>query len=540
MSSYLHTKEDSQVSYETIPERLRKRAEKYPDRVTIVCYDAEFKRHQITMKEMYDGAVKFAKALMKLGIKKRDKIALCVPNCVEWMSYDIGIMMTGAYSMRLMFGLADLKSIIKGCSAVVFGSKSIWDNFLSIAQISDNGKVSCEACPDLKFAIDVSNTHRPANALSAAKLMAEISDDDEVEFPYIDPEDIASINQTSGSTGVPKGICHSHFECLNLPDSDFNESFRFITFSGRPMGYIGGYPLTAVTRGTLHVSGDVEMLNDPKNLDFVIKIWQSEECNMVGVAPQDVKRLSDRDFSVPMLMSSGDMVTRDTIENALKLTGYFIVVYGSTESFTVSYKVYTPENISEHQQGLLGRPVAGTEIKIVDEEKRVVDIGKTGYLYFRSKWIAKTHLDGTSCLENGWYPTSDVCYLTEDGDLIMVGRSTDFIKKCTVKLSIKLIEDYIGRHPSVDAVVVVPIPDQAVGERVCACVTLRPNHEFNEEELKKFCTETMPHPDDFDCVSMHPDYILYFPSFPFLPSGKFDRKTIASLALKKIKKCSNK
>ncbi|CAI9726599.1 acyl-CoA synthetase [Octopus vulgaris] len=257
---------------------------------------------------------------------------------------------------------------------------------------------------------------------------------------------------------------------------------------------------------------------------------------MVGVAPQDVKRLSDRDFRVPTLLSSGDMITRDTIENALKVADSFLVVYGSTESFTVSYKVFTLENISEHQQGMLGRPVAGTEIKIVDEEKRVVDIGKTGYLYFRSKHIVKTHLDGTSCLENGWYPTSDVCYLTEDGDLIMVGRSTDFIKKCTVKLSIKLIEDYIGRHPSVDAVVVVPIPDQAVGERVCACVTLRPDHEFNEVELKKFCTETMPHPDVFDCVSMHPDYILYFPSFPLLASGKFDKKTIASLALKKISK----
>ncbi|CAI9726597.1 acyl-CoA synthetase [Octopus vulgaris] len=484
---------------------------------------------------MCDGAVKFAKALMKLGIEKGDKIAFCVPNCVEWMSYDIGIMMTGAYSMRLMFGLADMKSIIKGCSAVVFGSKSIWDSFLSIAQISDNGKVSCVECPDLKFAIDVSNTHRPANALSAAKLMAEISDDDEVEFPYIDPEDIATIMQTSGSTGVPKGICHSHFNYLNFAASDFNESYQFTIFSGRPMGYIGGYPSTVLTRGSLHITGDVEMLNDPKNLDFVIKIWQSEECNMVGVAPQDVKRLSDRDFRLNMLMSGGDMITRDIIENALKVADSFFVGYGSTESIFVSYKMFTPENISEHQQGMIGRPVGGTEIKIVDEEKRVVDIGKTGYLYFRSKYIAKTYLDGTSCLENGWYPTSDICYLTEDGDLIMVGRSTDFIKKCTVKLSIKLIEDYIGRHPSVDAVVVVPIPDQAVGERVCACVTLLPNHEFNEEELKKFCTETMPDPDNFDCVSMHPDYILYFPSFPLLASGKFDRKTIASLALKKIK-----
>ncbi|XP_014777836.1 medium-chain acyl-CoA ligase ACSF2, mitochondrial isoform X1 [Octopus bimaculoides] len=535
MSSYLHTKENSQISYETIPERLRKRAEEYPGRVTIVCYDAEFQRHQITMKEMYDGAVKFAKALMKLGVEKGDTIAFCVPNCVEWMSYDIGIMMTGAYSMRLIFGLADIKSIIKGCSAVVFGSKSIWDSFLSIAQINDDGKVSSEACPDLRFAINVSNTHGPANALSAAKLIAEISDDDAVEFPYIDSEDIASINQTSGSTGVPKRICHSHFDCLNNKDSDFKDT-SLIIFSSRPMGYSGGYPMTVLTRRSLHVSGDVEMLNDPKNLNFVIDIWQREKCNMVGVAPQDLKRLSDCDFRVNMIMSGGDMITRDTIEDALKVADCFLICYGSTECFFMTNRIFTLKNISEHRQGMLGRPVEGTEIKIVDEEKRVVDIGKTGYLYFRSKWVTKTHLDGTSCLENGWYPTSDICYLTEDGDLIMVGRSTDFIKKSTVKLSIKLIEEYVGRHPSVDAVVVVPIPDEAVGERVCVCVTLRLNHKFNEEELKKFCTETMPHPDNFGCVSMHPDYILCFPSFPHLASGKLDKKTITSLAMKKITK----
>ncbi|CAI9726603.1 acyl-CoA synthetase [Octopus vulgaris] len=463
MASYIHTVGVAENSYDTIPERLRIWAEKYPDKTAVVSYDAEYKRHQITLKEMHDGAVKFAKALMKLGIKKGDKIAFCVPNCVEWMSYDIGIMMTGAYSMRLMFGLADIKSVIEGCSAVVFGSKSIWDSFLSIAQINNNGKVSCEACPDLRFAIDVSNSHRPANALSAAKLMAEVSDDDEVEFPYIDPEDIAAINQTSGTTGVPKRICHSHFNFINLPDkfvSGTSISTFDVLFSSRPMGYIGGYPLLLLTKGAKHVTGDVEMLNDTKNFDFVVNLWQQEKCTIVGVAPQDLKRLGNRGFRVKTVLSGGDMLTHDAIEYSFKIADEFGIIYGATEALIISSRFFTPENMSQHRQGMLGRPLEGTEIKIVDEEKRVVDIGKTGYLYFRSKWTTKTFLDGTSCLEKGWYSTSDIGYLTKDGDIIMIGRSTDFIKKCTVKLSIKLIEDYVGRQPNVDAVVVVPIPDE--------------------------------------------------------------------------------
>ncbi|GAB1606486.1 acyl-CoA synthetase family member 2, mitochondrial-like isoform X2 [Argonauta hians] len=536
MASYLHTVGTCKNKYATIPERLWSIAEKYPDKISMIVYDADFKRHEITRKDMYNGAVKFAKVLIKLGIRKGDTVALCAPNCIEWMSYDVGIMMAGAYSMRLMFGLSDMKSILKGCHAVVFGFKSIWESFSSIAKITDGGMVSSEACPDLKFAINVSNKYTPDNALSAVKLMADISDDDKTEFPYIDPEDIAAINQTSGTTGVPKRICHSHFDYLNIPDSEIIDDNKIdILFNNRPMGYIGGYPIAVLTKGSTHLSGDVEMLTDPKNFDFVINMWQKEKCSIVSLAPQDLKRVGDQGFRIPMIVSGGDMITREAIEESFKFTDCFAVAYGSTEALFISIKLFTPDNISGHRQGTLGMPIGGTEIKIVDSDKKVVDIGKPGQLYFRAQWNTKRYFDGSSCLDNGWYPTSDICYLTEDGEIIMVGRSTDFIKKCTVKLSIKLIEDYVGRHPSTEAVVVVPIPDEEVGERVCVCVTIRPNHEFNEDELKKFCKETMPAPDNFDCVSMHPDYFLHFPVFPLLASGKCDKKKIANIALERVK-----
>ncbi|GAB1606483.1 hypothetical protein Ahia01_000930900 [Argonauta hians] len=536
MTSYIHTVQTCKNTFETIPERLRNRAGQYPDKTAVIVYDADFKRHEITLKDMYNGAVKFAKVLIKLGIRKGDTVALCAPNCIEWMSYDIGIMMAGAYSMRLMFGLSDMKSILKGCHAVVFGFKSIWESFSSIAQITDGGMVSSEACPDLKFAINVSNRYTPDNALSAAKLMADISDDDNTEFPYIDPEDIASINQTSGTTGVPKRICHSHFEYLNSPLSEINERTQAdIIFNNRPMGYLGGSPMAVLIRGSIHISGDVEMLTDPKNLDFVVNLWQKEKCTGVSLAPQDLKRIGERQYRIRYVSSSGDLITREEIQEAFKFAHALVIVYASTETMGTSMKIFTPDNISEHKQGTLGVPLPGTELKIVDSNKNVVEIGKPGQLYIRSQSTTKTFLDGTSCLENGWYPTSDICYLTEDNEIILIGRSTDFIKKCTVKLSIKLIEDYVGRHPSTEAVVVVPIPDEEVGERVCVCVTIRPNHEFNEEELKKFCKETMPAPDNFDCVSMHPDYILHFPVFPLLASGKCDKKKIANIALEKVK-----
>ncbi|XP_014779992.1 putative acyl-CoA synthetase YngI [Octopus bimaculoides] len=543
MTSYLHRPGKVSFMYQTIPQRVNQLAQNDPDKPAIVVYKNKEDRQQITRKQIYDGAVKFAKALINLGIQKGELVAYSVSNCVEWLIYEIGIIMTGAISVKVMLGLADFKTVLYGCSLVVFDSKYIWENFLKIADISDNGKVSSEIYPNLRLAIAVSEAERPENALFAAKLMEDVSSKTDVILPSISPDDTALISQSSGSTGAPKRICHSHFNWINgfytfYTDAGVNEKDK--AYCSRPMGYVVGYPSMFLSIGCTHVTGDVTMLNNNENIDFIMNLWKTEKCDVIWVVPQRLKYIKESSFRVKRIISGGDLIARDWIENSFRLADKFSLGYGSTETVISAQRLFSKENMDQHVKGMLGRPLPGSEVKILDQNKNVVPIGSIGSLYIRSCWTQKIFQDGTHCLEEGWIPTSDICKLTPEGDLIMIGRSVDFIKKSTVKLSIKTIEEYVGRHPSVAEVIVVPIPDESFGECICACVTILPGHKFNREDLTKFCTETMPHPSNFDHVTIIPDYFLHFTSFPKLPSEKFNKQSIKRSAIEMVKESYGK
>lgn len=494
-------------------------------------------------KQVYDNAVKFAKALIDLGIQKGELVAYSVSNCVEWLIYEIGIIMTGAISVKILLGLADFKTVLNGCSLVVFDSKYIWENFLKIADLSDNGKVSSEIYPSLRLAIAVSEAERPEKVLSAAKLIEDISSKSDIILPSLSPDDTALISQTSGSTGVPKRICHSHFNWINgfytfYTDIGVNENDK--AYCSRPMGYVIGYPSMFLSIGCTHVTGDVKLLNNNENIDSIMNLWKTEKCNVIWVVPQRLKYIKESDFRVKRIISGGDLIARDWIENSFRLADKFSIAYGSTETVIIAHRLFSKEDIDQHVQGMIGRPLPNLEAKILDKHKEVVPIGSTGSLYVRSCWMQRMFQDGSSCLEEGWIPILDICKLTPGGDLIIIGRSVDFIKKSTVKLSINVIEEYVNRHPSVEDVVVVPIPDESFGECICACVTILPGHKFCREDLRTFCTETMPHPSNFDHVTIVPDYYLHFDSFPRLPSEKFNKVSVKNLAIEMVKELYRK
>ncbi|GAB1606488.1 acyl-CoA synthetase family member 2, mitochondrial-like [Argonauta hians] len=543
MASYIHRPGNIKFLYQTIPQRLCQLAEEDPNKPAIVFYQSKQDRRQISRKQLYEGSVNFGKALITLGVKKGELVAFCVSSCVEWMIYEAGIMLAGAIPVKLMLGLADFKTVLYGCNVVVFDSKFIWDNFLGVADILDNGRISSEMYPNLKLAIGVSEEDCPENVLSVAKLIKDASNKTDIIFPSISPDDTALIAQTSGSTGIPKRICHSHFNWINGFYSyyvDIGLVKEDIAYCSRPMGYIVGHPTMFLTIGCTHVTGDVKLLNNNQNMDFLMDLWKTEKCNILFLVPQRLKLIKETSLRVKRILCGGDIVLRSGIENSFNLADMFSVVYGSTETLIMAQRLFSKGDIEQHKDGMVGRPLPGLEAKILDENNKIVPIGCDGYLYIRSSWMQQKFQDGRSALEEGWISTSDIYRMTDEGDLIMLGRSSDFIKKGTVKLSVKVIEEYVSRYYSVADVVVVPIPDQFYGECVCACVTLTPGFDFCKDDLVKFCSETMPNPGNFDHVTLIPDYFLHFKSFPTLPSQKFNKVSIKSSAIIMVKELYGK
>lgn len=540
MKSYFHQPGTISYVYETIPERVKKLADEDPDKTAFVIYLSKEERYEITRKELFDRSQKFARALLKAGLKKGDRVAFCVSNCIDWMSFDVGIMLAGGIAVHLLLGASDIKVALAGCSAIILDVKERWNDFMSIAQIHEGGKVTSETCPSMKLAIAVEAGSRPPNALLAPEIMAEI---DTLEagrfsnFPFVNPEDVAFIIQTSGTTGHPKKVQHTHFNAVNC--SGINEDIydsEDVMYNSRPMSYVGGYPFSYVSLGTKVVTGDAVFLNTPQNFDTCVDIWRKERCNVIGVAPHNLKNLHDFGFRVRIVISGGDLLTKDMINHTFVFADNVLVVYASTEAILISHRMFTKSDIDEHIQGMLGRPSPDVEVKIVNDKNEIVELGEMGTVCVRSPWVSKSYDDDrfNDSFQKGWFHTTDVCLMLPEGDLLMKGRTSDFILKGTVNLPIKLIESYVDQHPDVKQVVVVGIPDPSCGEDVCACVQICPNKKFDGDALRIFCENNMPCKNSFDWVTMMPSYFLQFDDFPTTESGKLDKRKIKELATKQV------
>ncbi|CAE1328861.1 unnamed protein product [Acanthosepion pharaonis] len=377
------------------------------DKCTFIILDA--KEHwDDLLKDLYVKSLRFAQVLNKLGINKGDRVAYCVSNCIDWMVYDVGIMMAGAVSVHLLMGSADVKVTLSGCVMVILDSKERWNDFVGVAEILPGGKVSCNECPTLKLAMAVDPECRPDNALLASELMAEIEDAKYVkgpQLPVLDPDDIALVNQTSGTTGTPKKVCHTHFGIVNnLTIYNVISGFHAddVIYNNRPMAYTVGYPLNYIGTGTTTVTGDVRFLNDPANNDFLVGIWKKEGCTLVYMQPQIIKSIRDYGFRTKYLLSTGDTITEQMIRHSFLLTNAFCLIYGSTETLISTHRIFTQENITEHEKGMLGVPLPGMEMKIIDEKEEVVDIDFFSFfLYFF--FFLSSFLSSSPCWAEGWF-----------------------------------------------------------------------------------------------------------------------------------------
>ncbi|CAI9723264.1 acyl-CoA synthetase [Octopus vulgaris] len=527
MKSYSHASSIRQLCYETIPQRLFRYALEDPEKVAFVYYDNKMQRTQITRRELYEGTEAFAKFLVGKGIKKGDRIALCVSNCVEWMTYDSGIMLAGGCSVRLWAGQADFLPMLEDCVAAIFDSDpTFYNKLLKVADISENGKVASETFPNLRLAINVSEIKslRTTNCQN-------------INLPHMEAEDVTIIVKTSGSTGKPKRVTHSSFDIINCASCYCEKAGitqNDAVFNERYFGYGGSYPLSFVATGCKYVSADMCSLNCPKDFQKLKNLLTKESCNISSMIPADLRLCTGDKPILDLVMLAGDIPSYDAMKQGLFWTKTIDNFLTTAETLMIAVRRFSKDNIGEYYPGLIGPLLPNVEAKIVDDHNNIVDIGKDGYLCVRSRWCTKVSADGKPVLDDGWFKTRDICKMTEDKEIIMLGRDVDFILKSARKVPIKFVENHVQRHPDIDGVVVVPVPDEEHEFKVCACVIMKSGKRFDEKSILKFCNEYMPPPSFFDYVTSTPDCFIQFDRFPKLGNGKVDRLSIKDLAINRL------
>ncbi len=475
-----------------VGEVLRMAAYLYPDKL-----GAKDLSRSMTFKEWNERSCRLANALLNLGLKKGDKVAIIAYNCVEWMEIYAACAKSGLIAVPIMFRMppAEYEYILHNSEAKAF----IIQNEFAEGANSIREKLNPELA---KNYIYFGDDNTPENFYSYEELIKNASPE-EPDVKVL-PEDTWVIMYTSGTTGKPKGVVRTHesftaFYLINIAEFGFNRDD--IGLLVMPMCHINSIFYSFVFTYTY---GSVCIYNrksfDPEEL---LKVISEERITFTSLVPthyimilslpEEVRKKYDVSCIRKLLCSSAP-ARRDT---KLGILEYFknselFEAYGSTEAGLVT--LLRPEDQLK-KIGSIGREVIGTDrIKLLDENGNEVPQGEVGELYSRGPMLFKEYWkmpDKTKeAFKGEWFSAGDMAYKDEDGYYVLVDRKKNMIITGGENVYPSEVEKVVGEHPAVKDVAVIGVPDEKWGEAVTAIVVLNEGYEPSEElaqEIRQFC-----------------------------------------------------
>lgn len=362
--------------------------------------------------------------------------------------------------------------------------------------------------------------------------------DGETDFvaPFVDPDEIAVLLFTSGTTGEPKAavLRHRHLASYIITTVDYmsadEDDAQLVSvpsyhvagisavlsclYSGRRIMYLPAFEpeawLDAVSRERV-----TQAMVVPTMLGRVLNLMEEK---------------GDTLPSLRHLSYGGGRMPRDLIERTMKLLPNvnYVNAYGLTEtSSTIS--VLTPDDHREaitssdaevrKRLGSVGRPLPTVELEIRSPDGAVVPAGERGEIYVRGEQVAGEYLGKSLLTDDGWFPTNDAGYLDDAGFLYLDGRLDDVIVRGAENLSPGEIEDVLAEHPAVAEAAVVGVPDSEWGEAVAASVVLESGAHTTEKELQDWVRERLR-------STKTPVLIRFRDELPYNETGKLLRRVL--------------
>ena len=342
------------------------------------------------------------------------------------------------------------------------------------------------------------------------------------------PADVAVVLHTSGSSGTPKGVLHTH---------------RVLASKARTMvgvHRLGADDVVLMPAPLAHVSGLLNGILVPgagrfrsvlmarwNPVDALRTIEEEQVSFMVGPPTFFLGLEAARGFtpekvrSLRLVSAGGAGVTPAFVERTARLFGAVVKrSYGSTEAPTVTTS--TTDDDGHAMATTDGRPVGAMEVRTVDPVTgTVVDAGTPGEIQVRGPELFAGYTDPfrtVEVMDGDWFRTGDLGVLDDRGRLTVVGRLADVIIRGGENISAAEVETHLEAHPAVAHAVAVPEPDDRLGERVCAFVTLAPDAAgFDLEDCRAWFSERGV------ARFRTPERVVVLADLPVLASGKADR-----------------
>ncbi len=449
-------------------------------------------RREITWGVFNEKANRFANMLLGRGIKKGDKVAILMYNCLEWLPIYFGVLKSGAIAVPFNFRYdadeilycAELAEV----DMVVFGPAFI-------------GRIEtiCDKLSKGRLLIYVGDSC-PSFAESYHELVADCSS--QAPGVELSEEDYGAIYFSSGTTGFPKAILHKHKSLTQAAEMEqkHHRTGREDTFLCIPPLYHTGAKFHWM--GSLAAGSRAVLLKGTKP-ETILSAVSREHCTIVWLLvpwAQDILdaldrgdlKLEDYDLGGWRLMHIGAQPVPPSLIKRWK--GYFPkhdydTNYGLSESTGPGCVHLGLENI--HKVGAIGVPGYRWACKIVDEAGKETAQGEVGELCVKGPGVMTCYYNNEEAtaeiLKDGWLYTGDMAVQDEDGFYFLVDRKKDVIVSGGENIYPVQIEDFLRRCDKIKDAAVIGLPDRRLGEKTAAIIEVKEGTECSREEIEEFC-----------------------------------------------------
>jgi acyl-CoA synthetase (AMP-forming)/AMP-acid ligase II len=374
--------------------------------------------------------------------------------------------------------------------------------------------------------------------LTRSELAGRVGDEaaPEADVPFVDPESIAILLFTSGTTGEPKAavLRHRHLASYVITTVEFLAADE----DDAQLVSVPSYHVAGVSAVLSCLYGGRRIVYLPSfDADAWLATVGDESITQAMVVPTMLARvlslMEERDVQLPTLRHlsyGGGRMPLKLIEHAMQVLPdvRFVNAYGLTEtSSTIS--VLTPEDHFEaigsadpavrRRLGSVGRPLPTVELEIRDPSGIALGPDAVGEIFVRGEQVAGEYLGRTVLTDDGWFPTNDAGSLDADGFLYLEGRLDDVIVRGAENLSPGEIEDMLSSHPAVAEAAVVGVPDPEWGEAVAAAVVVEPGSAVSEAELQEWVRDRLR-------STKTPQVIQFRTELPYNETGKLLRRVL--------------
>ncbi len=554
LPSYDHGTSTTKLIGETIGTFFDKAAARWREREALVV------RHQDvrwTYGELARRVDDLAAGLLALGLEPGDRIGIWSQNNAEWVLTQFATAKAGLILVNVnpAYRRAELEYALNkvACKALITSPALKTSDYIAIVNdlapeiaTSRPGALSAGALPHLRTVIRLGKDRTPGmlnfddvagmGGNAERSRLAELAD----RLQFDDP---INIQFTSGTTGFPKGATLSHHNILN--NGYFIGEAMKLTPQDRLCIPVPLYHCFGMVLGNLacvtHGSAMVYPAEAFEPLS-VLQTVQAERCTALhGVPTMFIAALDHPEFANFNLstLRTGimagspcpiEVMKRVVAEMNMKQV---TIAYGMTETSPVSTQSSVDDPL-ERRVATVGRVQPHIEIKIVDTDGRIVPRGATGEFCTRGYSVMTGYWnDAEKTAEaidsGGWMHTGDLATMDEEGYVNIVGRLKDMVIRGGENVYPREIEEFLYRHPKVQDVQVIGVPDKKYGEEICAWIKLREGQSATAEEIRDFCKGQIAH-------YKIPRYVRFVDAFPMTITGKIQKfvmreQTVQALGL---------